>query len=119
MGEELFEGHNSLGDDSKPKPSPLRWDKVRAASDRGTMWDTCILFQVTKFEGAVKCRGIALGDSWSSLENFVIEHEAWKVLQFKPQIKKQILMHDSSKTRLLMTREKSDSRKAIMTSMLG
>nr|GEW44065.1 hypothetical protein [Tanacetum cinerariifolium] len=34
MGDESFEGHNSLGDDSKPKLSPLRWDKVRAASDR-------------------------------------------------------------------------------------
>ncbi|GJT70267.1 hypothetical protein Tco_1029553 [Tanacetum coccineum] len=77
MGEESFEGHNSLGDYSKPKLSPLRWDKVRVASDRGTMWDTCvILLQVTKFQGGVKCRGIALGDSWSSLENFVeAEHE--------------------------------------------
>nr|GEW96534.1 hypothetical protein [Tanacetum cinerariifolium] len=48
-----------------------------------------------------------------------IEHEAWDVLQFEPQIKKQILMHESSKTRLLMTTEKSDSRKAITTLMLG
>ncbi|GJW14614.1 hypothetical protein Tco_0018747 [Tanacetum coccineum] len=48
-----------------------------------------------------------------------IEHEASKVLQFKPQIKKQILMHESSKTRLLKTREKSDNRKAITTLMLG
>ncbi|GJQ94131.1 putative ribonuclease H-like domain-containing protein [Tanacetum coccineum] len=48
-----------------------------------------------------------------------IEHKAWKALQFKPQIKKQILMHESSKTRLLKTWEKSDSRKSITTLMLG
>ncbi|GKC07449.1 hypothetical protein Tco_0999059, partial [Tanacetum coccineum] len=34
VGEESREGHNSLGDDSNPKLSPFRWDKLRAPSDR-------------------------------------------------------------------------------------
>ena len=49
-----------------------------------------------------------------------IEQEAWKALQlFKAQIKKQVLMKECGKTRLLKMREENGSRKAITSLMSG